>query len=146
MSAREPLSEPSPRPTINVEKVCHLVVLARQFDVKEAVIEPDPASDPADDGFRQVLEDYSDDPVVQELRDFIAALDFDEQCDIVTMMWIGRGDFDKEGWAEARIVAEQRHTEDTADYLIQTPLLADYLEEALGQFEWSCTDFEAGRL
>jgi hypothetical protein len=140
------MSARNPHPTINVEKVCHIVVLARQFDVKEAIVDPDPASNPADDGFREVLEDFNDDPVVQELRDFIAALDFDEQCDIVALMWVGRGDYDKESWAEARAAAEERHTEDTADYLIHTPLLADYLEEALGQFGWSCTDFEAGRL
>jgi hypothetical protein len=140
------MSARTPQPTINVEKVCHIVVLARQFDVKEAVVEPDPASNPTDDEFREILQDDNDDPVVQELRDFVAALDFDEQCDVVAMMWIGRGDYDKESWDEARTLAEQRHTKDTPDYLIQTPLLADYLEEALGQFGWSCLDFEAERL
>jgi hypothetical protein len=61
-------------------------------------------------------------------------------------MWLGRGDFDKESWIEARATAERRHSAHTAAYLIQTPLLADYLEEGLSQFGWSCTDFEADRL
>ena len=34
----------------------------------------------------------------------------------------------------------------TTDYLIGTPLLADYLEEALAAFGHSCEDFEIGRM
>src|SRR3954469_22370872 len=43
---------------INLEKVCYIVVRARQFDVKEEVVEADYGGNQADEGFRQVLEDY----------------------------------------------------------------------------------------
>jgi len=34
----------------------------------------------------------------------------------------------------------------TAQYLMGTPLAADYLEDGLGQHGHSCTEFEVGRL
>jgi hypothetical protein len=34
----------------------------------------------------------------------------------------------------------------TADYLLGTPLLADFLEEGLSQFGLSCAEFELGRM
>ena len=39
-----------------------------------------------------VLEDHPDDPVVAELAGFINALTDDEQIDLVTLAWLGRGD------------------------------------------------------
>ena len=34
----------------------------------------------------------------------------------------------------------------TADYLLGTPLRADFLEEGLSQFGRSCEEFEVGRV
>ena len=48
---------------IDPEKVCQLIIKAREFDVKVDVVEPDPGSNPADDGMRGVLEDYPNDTV-----------------------------------------------------------------------------------
>lgn len=137
-----------PGPTVNTDKVCHIIVKARQFDAKEAVVEPkpEPGSNPADDEFRGVLEDYDDDPAAQELAAFIEALDVDEQGDIIALMWMGRGDYAKDSWEEARALAAERANERTAAYLIGTPLLGDYLEEGLSQFGLSCAEFESGRL
>jgi hypothetical protein len=134
------------RPTINVEKVCHIILKARQFDAKEGAIEPAPASDPPDDGFREVLADDMADATAEELHEFIAALDVDEKADVIALMWLGRGDFGKEGWREGRRLAGERTNAHTAQYLLTTPLLSDYLEEGLAAFDWSCTDFEAKNL
>ena len=43
---------------------------------------------------------------------------------------------------EVRDVRDQR----TVDYLIGTPLLADYLENGLSEFGLSCAEFELGRM
>jgi hypothetical protein len=134
------------RPTINVEKVCHIIVKARQFDAKEGAIEPAPASDPQDDGFREVLADDMADATAEELREFIAALDEDEQADVVALMWLGRGDFGREEWHEARRLAAERQYARTTQYLLTTPLLGDYLEEGLAAFDWGCAEFEAKNL
>src|SRR5690606_37950394 len=116
-------------PQINADTVCRIIVKARQFGAKEGVVEADYGANPADEGFREVLADYSDDPVYDELKAFIDGLDVDEQCELVALMWVGRGDFGADGWAEALNLAHQEHNERTAEYLLGTPLLADHLSE-----------------
>jgi uncharacterized protein DUF3775 len=88
----------APALSISPEKVCFIVVKAREFDVKDIVTEPDPASNATDDGMLSVLEDHRDDPTYQELRSFIGALTEDEQIDLVALTWLGRGDASLEEW------------------------------------------------
>jgi hypothetical protein len=52
---------------ISPEKVCFIILKAREFGAKDEVTEPDPGSNPADDGDVDILEDHADDPVVEEL-------------------------------------------------------------------------------
>lgn len=134
------------RPTIDLKKVCRIIVKARQYDAKEGAVEENYGANPIDDGFREVLADTADDPVERELRSFIRELDVDEQCELVALMWLGRGDYDQHGWPEALRIARQEHNRRTAEYLLGTPLLPDYLAEGLGKFGWSCTDFEQEHL
>jgi hypothetical protein len=54
---------------------------------------------------------------------------------LVALMWVGRGDYSLEEWDEALKFAEETWTERTAEYLVGTPLLADFLAEGLQQFE-----------
>jgi len=82
--------------TISPEKVCFIILKAREFDAKDAVTEPDPASNPSDDRDAAVLEDHSDDPVVEELTSLIDSLSEDEQIDLVALTWLGRDD----GWCD----------------------------------------------
>ena len=51
-----------PSLTIATEKICFLIVKAREFDVKDAVTDPDDASNATDDSMISVLEDHGDDP------------------------------------------------------------------------------------
>jgi uncharacterized protein DUF3775 len=132
----------TPTLAISPEKVCFIVVKAREFDVKDAPSLSDDASDGPDDDMRSVLEDRPDDPVRQELVAFIGALSFDEQVDLVTLMWMGRGDGTIADWYELRDTACNEHNNRTADYLLGTPLLADFLGEGLAQFGHSCEEFE----
>ena len=70
-----------------------------------------------------------------ELRGFLETLNEDEQAEVVAIMWIGRGSFEAEDFAEALATARNEATTPTADYLIGTPHLSDHLEaglEALG--------------
>ncbi len=134
------------RPQISIDSVCRIVVRAREFDVKEAPSDEDEGSNPSDDGFVDVLESHNDDPVFQELRSAISDLNVDEQCELVALAWVGRGDYGPEDWSEARRLAVQQHNGRTAAYLLGMPLLADYLEEGLAQFDLSCADFEREHL
>ena len=61
-------------------------------------------------------------------------------------MWLGRGDFDRSGWRDALAQARDLHSPAETEYLIGTPLLADYLEEAIAALGYSLEDYEKGRL
>jgi hypothetical protein len=132
--------EYTPDLSISTEKVCFIILKAREFDAKDVVTDPDDASNPTDDAMVAVLEDHRDDPVVQEIGAVIFAMTEDEQVDLVTLAWLGRGDGSIEDWNELRAEATRRHNKRTASYLLGMPLLADYLEEALAEFGHCCDE------
>ena len=135
-----------PELSISPEKVCSIIAMARQFEAKVAPDVPDPGSNASDDGMRGVLEDRPDDAVRAELVSFIRDLNIDEEVDLVTLAWLGRGDGDLGSWGELRSEAAGAHNNRTAEYLLGMPLLASYLEDALSQFDISCEDFEGESL
>ena len=132
--------------SIPTDTVCYMILKARQFDVKDAPTDEGSGSNPSDDDMISVLEDSRDDPVQEELRSAIWALSEDEQIDLVALAWLGRGDGGPEDWEDVRATAAEAHNDRTASYLIGTPLLADYLEEAMSMFGESCEEFEEGHL
>lgn len=134
-------AEALPVLSISREKVCEIVFMARDFDGKDVATVSDDGSNPADEDERSVLEDRPDDPVGRELVGLINAMNIDEQLDLVTMMWIGRGDGTLADWADLRETAATEHNRSTARYLLGTPLLGDYLAEGLAQFGYSCEEF-----
>lgn len=135
-----------PTLSISPEKVCFVIVKAREFDVKDVVTDPDSSSNPADDGMLSVLEDHRSDPTVRELRAFINSMSEDEQIDLVTLVWLGRGDGTLEEWDSLREEASRLHNKRTAAYLLGKPMLADHLEEGLSMLDLSCQDYESERL
>jgi hypothetical protein len=62
----------------------------------------------------------------------------------LALTWLGRGDFSS--FAEARKEAEDMRDKHIPSYLMGTPKLGDYLEEALAQLGYSLEDFEKNRL
>ena len=130
---------------ISTDKVCYLVIKAREFDVKVGVEEPDPGGNPSDSGSIEVLQDYNEDPTYQEIKTFVDDLNEDEQIDLVALLWIGRGDYTVDEWNDACEEARRARDEHghTADYLLGAPLLGDFLEEALSLFGESCEDMTA---
>jgi uncharacterized protein DUF3775 len=131
---------------ISPEKVCFIVIKAREFDAKDEVTEPDPGSNPSDDKEVSVLEAHADDPVVEELTSLINSLSEDEQIDLVALMWLGRDDYSAGDWSDVRSEAARAHNDRAAQYLIATPLVADFLEEGLSKLGFSCEEFEINRL
>ena len=129
-----------PKLAISTENVGFLIVKAREFDVKEADSDPDSGSNAVDDGMADVLEDLPDsvDATRLELVEFIRALDEDEQLNLVALAWIGRGTYEISEWREALNIARNEHNKRTAEYLLNLPLLGDYLEEGLAAFGENC--------
>jgi hypothetical protein len=125
--------------SINPNIVCLIIGKAQQFHAKEEVVIPeDSPLSPSDDWSLQVLADHSEDPVYEELKATIDDLEPEQQIELVALMWVGRGDFDTSEWQDALRDATDEWTPRTADYLIATPLVADYLEEALNQMDYGC--------
>lgn len=107
---------------ITPDKIAQVIVLAREYQ-SGINAWAHQGSRPGQHGNRR------------ELRDFIAAMDEDEQASLVAVMWIGRDTFDASELAEAIATARAERTSPTETYLMSDPQLADYLEaglEALG--------------
>jgi len=135
-----------PELSINPDTVCHLIVLAREFNVKDAEADPDAGSNGADDRMIGVLENHGDDPIAAEFRGLLEGLAEDELVDLVALLWLGRGDGAASDWSELREQARPEVGPRTAAYLLGQPLLADHLEEGLSLCGQSCLEFEKGRL
>ena len=135
-----------PNLSISSEKVCYLIVKAREFDVQDVDTELEDGSNPSDDREIDVLEGSADNPVAQEIRVFIAELGEDEKADLIGLMRLGRGDGTMGEWSAMRSEGHREHAGRIGAYLMGEPLLSDYLEEGLSQFGFSCAEFEIGRL
>jgi hypothetical protein len=136
-----------PALTISPEKVCYIILKAREYDAKDEVTDPDDGSNPSDDNMISVLEHHGDDPVLEELTSFIASLSEDEQVDLVTLAWLGRDDNTVEDWDALREEAARAHSTratQAAEYLLGMPLLSDYLEEGLSLLGLSCDGLQSG--
>ena len=126
---------PDTLPTLSIspEKICYIVVKAREFDAKDIVTDPDEGSNATDDNMIDVLEDNGDDPVAQEITGFINALSVDEQIDLLTLLRLGRGDGTVADWDEMRAEAAREHDRHVARYLLGQPMLGDLLEQGLDE-------------
>lgn len=121
---------------LNRETVLFIIDKAHEFHVKEEVTFPEEPLSPSGDWARQVLAAHADDPTFEELRSTIDDLEPDQQIMLVALMWVGRGDYSLDEWDDAIGHAQDSWTRRTAEYLIGTPLLADYLAEGLEEFGW----------
>jgi len=116
---------------LNPETVRFIIDKSREFHVKEQVTIPEAPLSPSDDWARQILADHADDPSYQEVKSTVDDLEPDQQVTLVALMWLGRGDYDVEEWDGAIENAQDSWNERTAEYLLGTPLVADYLSEGL---------------
>jgi len=135
-----------PELSISSEKVCFLIVKAREFDVQDGSSDTDSGSNVSDDRMIDVLEEGGENAVQQEIRIFIAEMDDEEKADLIGLLRLGRGDGTMEEWDDMRTEGFEEHAGNVAAYLMGEPMLGDYLEEGLSQFGFSCAEFEIGRL
>ncbi len=133
---------------INPELVRQIIDKAHQFHSKEEVDLPPPSRqaeecsfqklvDHDDDLAYEALKDHGDDRTYQEVSLAIKDLEPDQQQELVALMWLGREDYDIEEWETALQDASDRWNERTAEYLLTTPLVADYLAEGLSLHGYS---------
>jgi len=120
---------------LNRDTVRFIIDAAREFHAREDVSFPDDEDDNDDGWWQQMATDFSEDTYYQELKNTINDLEPDQQVSLVALMWVGRGDYTLDEWREAVEFAEENWTAQTAEYLIGTSLLADYLEGGLEEFD-----------
>jgi hypothetical protein len=132
---------------IALENVCFIISKAREVMADIHELSDEPGQHSGDD---LVKEDLPEDdlpvkpeqPELEELKLFIEGLNEDEQIELVALAWVGRGTFTVDDWDEAVDTAREEHNRNTARYLLGLPLLADYLEDGLSEFDLSCEDVE----
>jgi hypothetical protein len=132
--------------TIPLEKLAYIIVKAREYDAEVPPVDEESGSNPSDDADRDVLQETPENPTYQELVDAINGLSELERIELLALTWLGRGDYSKEEWRDALREARLVHDKKETDYLVGTPLLADYIEEGLSQLGYSIEDYEIGRL
>ena len=131
---------------IPLKKLAYIIEKAREFDAESAPVNENRGSDGGDEEIVEILDETRSNPTYQEFVGAIDSLNDDERDEVVALTWIGRGDFSKDEWRAAKATAHERHNGREAAYLAGTPLLADYLEEAVSQLGYSLEEFEVGRL
>ncbi len=130
---------------IDIEKVCFIIAKAREFETHESLgdevfegDEPEDHIENIDDISDAHADEETDDNTEDEIKAWVNAMNEDEQCQVVALAWIGRGDFTADDWDEALRIATEEHNDRTAEYLLGMPLLPDYLDEGLAAFDLSC--------
>lgn len=128
---------------INPETVCFLIDRAHEFQTAEGGPDMvDTGLDVADEDFAASPLETAEEsnPVYSEMVSTIGDLEPDQQVCLVALMWLGRGDYSLDEWGVALEAAGQAFNNRTADYLISTPLLGDYLQEGLSLHGYTCED------
>jgi hypothetical protein len=131
-------------PDINTEKVCFVIVKARELECEDEGVDAD-ASNATDDGFTSIMTEEAYRTVRAEIKAAIDAMDEDEQCELVALAWVGRGDFSAEEWNDAVREARGRRQGPTSEYLLGIPLLASFLEGGLAELGETCEGYAADR-
>lgn len=130
-----------PTLTMTPDSAFAILLKARQYDVKVAETDPDSGSNPSDDNSVDALEFGPTDDTRHELVSAIHDLNDDEQLDLIALIWLGRGDFSLDEWNEARKAAGDIGRDRPPRYVAEIPLVSDYLQDGLSQFNESIEDY-----
>lgn len=122
---------------VNPDTVRLLIDRARIFQAKEGEWAVDDTARFSGNIASDMLTDHPRDPTAAEFKTLVNEVAPDQQTQLVALMWVGRGDYGVEEWDAALEQARSEWTPHTAEYLMGTPLLADYLAEGLAQLGYS---------
>lgn len=127
--------------SINPDIVCDLIIKAKEFHAKEATtFDEDLPNTEYEYDWSQILSDRDDDLTFLEIEKTIEDLEPDQKVDLLTLMYIGRGDFDSTDWSSAHKEAKNNLRPHLAKYLLSNPLIASYLEKGLEILGYSCDE------
>ncbi len=129
---------------INKDKVEYIISVGREYRegsmamVNEELSESHNSDTYTEHNLATVMEDrktieHAQDSAYNELKAAIDNLNEEEHYTLVALMWVGRGTYSPDEFDKARADAREASNEHTAEYIIETPLFPDYLEEGLSQ-------------
>ena len=129
---------------ISQEKINFIISIAREYRegslamVSEELSESHNSDSYTEHSIAGIVEDsnseeHAQDSAYNELKGAIDTLNEEERFGLVALMWIGRGTYGPDELEKAIENARSENNQHTAEYLIDTPLLPDYLEEGLTQ-------------
>lgn len=133
---------PEPVLAIPVDTACYIVRKLREYENMDLLVEREELSNPLEredvDELVEQENEYSFDPVRQELVSFIGDLTEDQKIDLVALMWLGRNNASATEWPALREEAAEAANARTTDYLLGSPLVGDFLEEGLSALGYAC--------
>ncbi len=119
-----------PELSLSPEYIARLIVKLRAVQARVDVDEDD-GSNPSDDEAVQSLRETPDDLEREELPEEVRGTGRQAQAELVALLWLGRGDAEVDDWDELVVRAEERQENATEEYLLEQPLVAEYLAEGL---------------
>lgn len=141
MNASMPES-PGPVLAIPPDAVCFIIRKLREYESMDLLAERGVPANPLEyedvDRITEQEDEYSFDPVRQELVSFIDELPDDQKIDLVALMWLGRNNASAAEWPALREEAAEAANARTTDYLLGSPLVGDFLEEGLSALGYAC--------
>jgi hypothetical protein len=130
-----------PELTLNPDTAFAIMLKAREFDAKVEETDPDSGSNPSDDRGVDALETGPADDTQREIVSAINDLNDDEQRDLVALILVGREDYSLEEWPDARREAATIGRAHVPKFVTDIPLVSDFLEEGLSQFNLTVQDY-----
>ena len=125
--------------TVSLDTLCRIVIRAREYEALVPPVDEDDGSNPTDDKDVAVLDEDENTSVEEELRAAIDDLAEDEQAELIALTLVGRGTYEAGEWDEALEVANDE-TANAADFLLDLPMLAAYLDAGMAAFDINCDD------
>ena len=128
-----------PELRISTDKVCDFIEVARELGGKVPPTTGDRTTT-GDDSSLVTIEDYpGEDDRRNQMVEFVAGLNVEEQVDLLALIYVGRGDYDIAEWEDAQEEARGRIDAGEPDYMIGSDALPGYLGEALDAFGIGCS-------
>jgi Protein of unknown function (DUF3775) len=127
-----------PELRINTDKVCSFIEAARELAGKVPETTGDGTTSGDDSPLHLSIEQVRDDPTRQQIVEFVAGLNVEEQVDLLALIYLGRGDYSLAEWDDALDYARDRIDGKDADFMIGDSALPAYLEDGLQAFGRTC--------
>jgi Protein of unknown function (DUF3775) len=133
--------------SIAADTVFRLIEILHELAGQDQGLERDDADEGGDDAAAQGLAGGPDDARMGEVATLLHDLNIDERCDLLALMLLGRGDYDLDGWDEAKAEALERLSSENLQVVVDAvsgdAASAEFLEAGLDAFGYSFAEWDA---